>query len=431
MAYAFTEAFVTPDHRMKKPREELAPRRLKVVAALALASIAACRQQQTGPTSRPAPTVTVAHPVKHSVVEWDEYTGRLAAVDFVEVRARVGGLIMSMPFQEGAIVDEGDVLVEIDARPYQATLDQARADADQAAAQFELATIEFNRIENIPDTARSKTEIDNAAASLAQAKAVLAAARANVELAQLNVEWCHVRAPITGRVSRRLVTPGNLISGGSGQSTLLTTITSIDPIYCYVDADERSVLKYADLARAGRRVSARQARIPCVMQLSDEEGFPHHGIVDFVDNKVDPMTGTITGRGEFPNPDGWLLPGYFARVRIPGSGRYEAVLVPDASVITDQNQKVLYVVDASSTIRARQIKLGALFGNLRAIESGLSTEDRILINGLMQARPGLKVKVETGTISLESLPAEPDEPAVTPVATQTSQPTITGDGETP
>lgn len=415
-----------------------------VVATLVSAS--GCQRRSTPPPP-PPPTVTVAHPVRHDVVEWDEYTGRLEAVEFVEVRARVGGLVTSTPFQEGALVQQGDVLVTIDARPFQAELNARIAAEAEAAAQVRLADIDFQRISAIPGTARSATEFDRAAAVLEEAKALQAGAQAMIDAARLNVDWCEVKAPISGRVSRKFVTEGNLISGGTGQSTLLTTITSIDPIYCYVAADERSILKYAELARAGRRVSARQAQIPCVLQLADETGFPHQGKVDFVDNRVDPQTGTIPGRGSFPNPDGWLLPGFFARVRIPGSGRYEAILVPDSAVVTDQSAKMLLTVDDKNVVRPRPVRLGALFGDLRAIESGIDVNDRVIINGLMIARPGAPVKTVAGEISLASLPQgmnqliepppemptslpmpdEPDPPATTP--STTSQPAARAEGE--
>ncbi len=388
-----------------------------------------CQSEQSAPAEQPPPTVTVAVPVQRSVIEWDEYTGRLEAVEFVEVRARVGGLIVSTPFHEGGLVAAGDLLVEIDARPFQAVLDEAIAAEAEAAAQLKFANIEFDRIQKIPESARSSTELDRASATLEQAKAVCAGTAAAVAAARLNFEWCRVVAPISGRVGRKLVTQGNLISGGTGQSTLLTTITSIDPIYCYVDADERSILKYAELARAGRRVSAREAEIQCFLQLSDEKGFPHEGVVDFVDNRVDPLTGTIRGRGVFRNSDGWMLPGFFARIRIPGTGRYDTLLVPDAAVMTDQNQKILFVVDENSVVHPRTVKLGALFGDLRSIASGVDSDDRVVINGLVHARSGVKVKAIDGSFSLDSLssdvsqtPAADSDPTTQPADADSGAP---------
>lgn len=356
------------------------------------------------PPPPPPPTVTVARPVQKEVIEWDEYTGHLDAVEFVDVRARVSGLIVGTPFQEGAIIAQGDLLVELDNRPFQADLDSKVASEGQAAAQVDIARITYEHLKGLmPEQSASKIEFQQAEANLKQAQAALAGAKANVESARLNVEWCRVTAPIAGRISRKLVTPGNLITGGSGTGTLLTTIASINPIYCYMDADERSVLKYQQLAREGKRVSARDTQIPCFLQVLSETGFPHEGVVDFVDNRMDPTTGTIRGRGVFPNPNGWLVPGFFARVRVPGSGRYQALLVPDAAIINDQNQKLLMVVRADDVIDPRPIKPGALFGDLRVIQSGIGLTDRVVVNGLMQARPGMKVVAHEAAFSTESI----------------------------
>lgn len=416
------------------------------VLAIGILPCGGCWQRPT-PPGFPPPAVTVARPVQREVIEWDEYTGHLDAVESVEVRARVSGLIMSAPFREGTVVNAGELLLEIDVRPFQAELDSRLADTARAQAQLDLAQIEFRRIEGMSPDARTETEYDTAAANMRQAQAVVAAAKAAVDAARLNVEWCRVIAPIGGRISRKDVTPGNLITGGGGQATLLTTITSIDPIYCYVDTDERSVLKYQRLAQAGKRISARDERIPCFLALSDESGFPHQGEVDFVDNRVDQMTGTIRARGIFANTDGRLIPGYFARVRVPGSGRYQTLLVPDSAVTTDLGQKQLLVVKADNTVEARSVELGALFGELRAIQSGIALEDRVVINGLLQARPGSKVAPREGAVSMDTFrltsPGSPatqalptaSRPALRPAASQsTTQPALqtpSGDGSVP
>jgi len=374
----------------------------------AVIALTGCSRREPAPPPM-LPTVTVAHPVQHEVVEWDDYTGHLDAVDFVEVRARVSGLVMSAPFQAGAIVKQGDLLVEIDVRPFQAELDSRIAEEARAAAQVKLQEIELKRIEEMPPEASVPIERQRVEAALAEAVAVKAGAKAAVESARLNVEWCRVTAPIAGRISERHVDPGNLITGGSGTGTLLTTVASIDPIYCYIDADERAVLKYQRLAREQKRVSARDARIPFIMQLADETTFSHRGVVDFVDNRIDPRTGTIRGRGVLANPGGYLTPGFFARVRIPGSGRYTATLVPDSAVGTDQSQKLLYVVGRDDTVEMRPVELGALFGDLRAITSGVEVSDRVIINGLMHARPGTKVAPQLTSVPMDSLPAFPSE----------------------
>ena len=308
---------------------------------------------------------------------------------------------MSAPFQEGALVKKGDVLFELDARPFQADLDSKLADVARAEAQVALARIEYNRTRKLlPQEAAAPLEFQIAEATLAQQQAVLAGAKAAVESARLNVEWCRVTAPITGRVSRKIVTVGNLVSGGGGQSTLLTTIASTDPIYCYVDADEASVLKYEKLAREGKRASARDTRVPCVLQLANEKGFPHQGVIDFVDNRVDPSTGTMQGRGVFPNPDGALTPGFFARLRVPGSGAYQAVLVPDEAVGTDQNQKDVLVVGPDDRVEQRLVQLGTLFGELRVIKSGVSPTDRVIVEGQLLVQLGRRVQPHEVPISI-------------------------------
>lgn len=362
----------------------------------------ACRKN-TPPRPPVIPSVTTAHPVKHEVFEWDEYTGHLEAVETVDLRARVSGLIVAAAFEEGSMIRKGDLLIEIDARPFQAELDTKLADEAKATADVNLAQIEMKRMASVPPDARSSIEYDTSAASLKRAEALLAGAKAAVEASRLNVEWCRVLAPIDGRIGRKFVTPGNLVSGGSGAGTLLTRINSVDPIYCYIDVDEQSVLKYQRLAREGKRVSARDARIPCFLQLSHDNRPPIEGVIDFVDNRMDSGTGTIRGRGVFPNADGRLTPGFFGRVKIPGSGRYDAVLVPDSAVVTDQNQKVLLVVGADDKVETRPVQLGSLLGTLRVIESGISTTDRVVINGLLQAQPGSKVAPRDSNIPPSAL----------------------------
>jgi membrane fusion protein, multidrug efflux system len=369
---------------------------------LGLAALSGCKpqpaqgQQQQQP---PPPPVTVTRPVERDVVKWDEFNGRLEAVESVEVRARVSGMVLATPFQEGAVVKEGDVLVELDLREFQADLESKIAARDQAAAQVELARINYTHTKDLREgEAASVIEYQNSEAKLKAAQAALAGAEADVQAARLNVEWCRVTAPIPGRVSRKFVTVGNMVTGGSGTGTLLTTITSIDPIYCYVDVDERSIIGYQRMAQDNQRMDARASGIPCRLQISDETGFPHEGYIDFVDNHVNPDTGSIWLRGVFPNPDGWLTPGFFARVSIPGSDRFSTVLIPDQAVTTDQNEKQVLLVAADDTVQARAVKLGPLFGELRAVVSGLDVGDRVIVNGLMRARPGVKVSPEESEI---------------------------------
>ncbi|HRX83539.1 MAG TPA: efflux RND transporter periplasmic adaptor subunit [Phycisphaerae bacterium] len=387
-------------HQVRVPIPSRSWRAGHVLLLSVLTALVGCRPKKN--PAPPPPTVTVAHPLAREVVDWDEYTGRLQAVDSVDVRARVSGEITAVPFEEGGFVEPGDLLVQIDARPYQAELDSRIAEQARAQAQVELAAIELKRIENIPEDASTPNELETAQANMAEAKAQFAAAEAAVAAARLNVEWCTVTAPIGGRTSQKYETVGNLITGGGEQGTLLTTITSIDPIYCYIDADERSVLKYQRLAEEGKRVSARDAAIPCYLQLIDETGFPHTGYIDFVDNRMDPTTGTIRARGVFPNPDGFLTPGFFGRLRVSAQGTQNMLLVPDAAVATDQNRKLLLVVGPDNKVAPREVTLGPLFGKLRAIASGITVDDRVVTKGLMQARPGATVKPQEETLSVDA-----------------------------
>jgi RND family efflux transporter MFP subunit len=376
--------------------------------------------------------VTVAHPVQREVIEWDEYTGWLEPVESVDVSARVSGFIEEAPFQEGAIINKGDLLYVIDSRLFQANLDKAESEAVRADAQRAFAANEFKRVESLrPSNAASELELENARQLLREAEANVNAAKAQVEADKLNVEWCRVIAPISGRIGRKLVTPGNLINGGAGDVTILTTIASIDPIYSYLEVDEQSVLKYQRLSREDKRVSARDTQIPIFLGLSNEDGkFPHEGVVDFVDNRINPETGTLRGRGVFPNPTGYLTPGMFARLRIPGSGRYTAILIPDSAIGMDQNQRFVLTVTDDGTVHHKPVKLGALFGQYRSIEEGVLPEDRIIINGIQRARPGTKVSPELQAISTDDVPLVAPGSAATqelPVRGSTAAPTTAPD----
>jgi RND family efflux transporter MFP subunit len=335
--------------------------------------------------------VTVAHPVEREVTEWDTYTGHLEAPEAVKVAARVSGLITQAPFDEGAIVKKGDLLFVIDDRPYKADLDAKLADQQKAEAQLLIAQLNYNRIAPLLNKASTQQEVDEAKAQVAQGEASVASAKAAVETSRLNLEWCRVLSPIDGRVSNKLVTVGNLVNGGTGQVTLLTTVQSVSPMYCYVDVDENSVLKYQKLRSEGKLASIYKGKVPCYMGLADETGFPHEGYIDFVDNHIDPSTGTQRVRGVLENKDGMLIPGLFARLRVPGSGQYKAMLIPDTAVGNDQDQRSVLVVDKDNKVEPRRVMVGALFGNLRAIVSGLQPDDLVIINGQMHARPGAVV----------------------------------------
>jgi RND family efflux transporter MFP subunit len=378
------------------------------------------RNPSSGPP--PAPTVTVNLPLQREVVEWDEYTGHMEAVESVDVRARVSGMIVDAPFKEGAIVQQGAPLFVVDKSPFKADYDSKQADVMKAQAQVDLANVQLQRTaEELKSNAVSKAEYDNASASVKQAQAVLDGAKAAAESSRLNLQWCDVVAPVSGRVSKKIVTPGNIISGGSGQTTLLTTIQSIDPIYCYVDVDERSILKYLQLDREKKRVSARNTPVPIFLELANESSFSHRGLVDFVDNRVDPQTGTEQARGVFPNPGGFLTPGLFARVRVAGSGKYTAMLVPDSAVGTDQSIKFLLIAGKDNVVERRKVTLGALFGELRNIADGLTATDRVIVDGLVTTVPGSTVSPAEKPVPAElfrpMVPAEGDGLAATQPAT--------------
>jgi len=371
----------------------------------------ACKKSGAPPARPPAP-VTANQPVQRDVVEWDEYPGRLEAVDMVEVRARVNGYLESVHFKEGAEVKKGELLFVIDPRPYQAELDRAEAELRQAQTRFELASNDLVRAEKLLQSkAVSEEEADSRSKAKREAEAAIQMGRASVEVTKLNLDYTHVIAPIGGRISRKMVTEGNLINGNQGQATLLTTIVSLDPIYCSVDADERAVQKYQKLASEGKRERARNGQIPCELGLASEQGFPHHGVVDFMDNRVDPNMGTMRMRGVFPNEDRTLMPGFFGRLRVTGSAKYSALLIPDQAVGTDQAQKFVYVVNDKDEIEYRPVKLGPISDGLRVVHEGIKPVDWVVVEGLMTIRPGSKVTPKKAAIVSGS--AGTNAPAVT------------------
>lgn len=352
------------------------------------------------PPAPPAPPeVTVAQPLMRDITEWDEFTGRLAAVESVEVRSRIDGYVQTVAFTEGALVRQGELLVLIDPRPYEAALERARAEQAAATARLELARSEERRaVELAREALISEQERDNRTQRRAEAEAQLAAAQAWVRAATLDLDYCQIRAPISGRIGRRLVTRGNLVSGGEKDPTLLTTIVAVDPIHVYITADEQVYLRYLRAARKGTRPDARDVRTPARLRLADETGWPHEGYVDFVDNQLDRDTGTIQGRAIFPNPDGVLTPGLFAQVQVRGAGPYPALLVPEVAIATDQARRVVYVLDEKNLPVARGVTLGRQVGTLRVITAGLRASDRVLINGTARIRAGLPVTPVEGVV---------------------------------
>jgi membrane fusion protein, multidrug efflux system len=353
----------------------------------------------------PPPQVTVSRPLVRDVVQWDQFSAYLSSPQMASVKARVSGLIMAAPFTEGALVHKDDVLFKIDPRPFQADLDSKKAAVAQAKAMMDQANVHLARYTKVVGTqAISQDDYDAAKAAYEEASAAMSAAQAAMETTQLNLEWTEVRAPISGRIGKMNVTVGNLINGGSGQdTTLLTTIVSINPMYCYINVPESSALRYQKLALKEKQSSVAGAKIPCFLELQGATEFSHQGVIDFVDNQVDINTGTVQIRGVFANPSGLLTPGLFALMRIPASGQYQALLIPDAAVNTDQNERYLLIVGADNTVARRPIKLGALFGMLRSIESGLKPGEQVIVNGMQLARPGAKVEPTEAPIPTASL----------------------------
>ncbi len=361
-----------------------------IAGALMLLLAAACGR--TAPPPPPPPGVTVAEVREQEINEWDEFTGRIEAVDAVEIRPRVSGYLQRVAFAEGKEVKKGDVLFVIDPRPYEAELARAAAELQGARTRAALAGKEVERAERLVAVqAISREEFDTRASVEAESKASIAAAEAAVATARLNVEWTRVRSPISGRVSRAEVTEGNLVQAGPPTATLLTTVVSLDPVYVYFEGDEQTYLRYGQLARAGTRPSSRDQRNPIQMGLANEQGFPYTGYVDFVDNQLNPQTGTIRARAVFSNKDRIFTPGLFARLKLVGSARYKAVLVVDRAIGTDQDKKFVLVLKPDSTVEYRAVQLGRLVDGMRIVRAGLTGGDRIVINGLQRARPGMKV----------------------------------------
>jgi RND family efflux transporter MFP subunit len=362
------------------------------LGAWALLSSGGCGRSGSAQQSQPPPQVSVATVLEKRVKDWDEFTGRFQAVETVEIRPRVSGYIDKVAFKEGGIVKTGDLLFVIDPRPYRAEYDRAGADVKRYKTALELARIESVRVQHLRDSgAVSQEELDERTSTVAQAEANVAGAEAALESASLNLNFTRVTSPITGRVSRAEVTRGNLVTGGSNGGTLLSSVVSMDPIYLYFDGDEQAYLRYTQMARSGERASSRDAPNPVQVGLANEEGFPHRGTVDFVDNQLNPQTGTIRARAVLENKDGQFTPGLFARVQLLGSGEYPAILIDDRAVNTDQSQKYVLLLGTNNQIEYRRIKLGRMIDGLRIVREGLKVGDVIVVNGAQRVHPGMTV----------------------------------------
>ena len=361
--------------------------------------------------SKPTPEAVVSQPIRQVITEWDEYTGRFRATDRVEVRARVGGYLESINFQDGAIVDKDDVLFVIDQRPFKIALQRAQA-------EFNLAQKDFERGESLrADRAISTEEFDSRAGQLEVARAAL-------NEAKLNLEFTEVRAPISGRVSRDFISLGNLISGGDANATLLTTVVSIDPIHFYFEASERDYLKYVRLDMSGAREGSRNTPNPIYVRLQDEDDFDHTGQMDFVDNELSESTGTIQGRAIFENSEGLLQPGLFGRARLIGSGEYEAVLLPDELIGTDQSQKFVLIVNDNNQVERRFVEIGPLHYQNRIIRQGLTGDERVIIRSIQRFRQDDKVNPVMEPLSVDEVASSAKPaPADRPSSQSISQPT--------
>lgn len=367
---------------------------------LLTAALASCRPPaaETGAAAPPPPTVTVANPTRQTITEWDEFTGRIDASDNVSLYCQVTGYLESVHFKDGSEVKKGDLLFKIDARPFQATLDQAKAMLEQARVKLELAQNELDRASKlVAAKAISAEDFDTRSKALREAQAGLQVAQANVDKAAVDVDYCTIKAPMDGRIGRRLMDPGGLVIGGPMGATLLATIVKLDPIYAYIDADELSVLRYQRLNREGNgHASKEEDKVPCELALADSEGYPFKGVIDFVDNRVDPGTGTIQVRAIFDNPrpprgQRVLQPGYFARVRVPGRGTYDALMIDDRAVGADQATKIVMVVGEGNIVMPRPVVVGPVIDGKRVIREGLTETDRVIVNGIAKAFPGTPV----------------------------------------
>lgn len=348
-----------------------------------------------------APPVTVSKPLSKKITQWDEFSGRFEPVQSVEVRPRVSGFIDKVHFKDGQMVKEGEPLFTIDQRPFEIEVKSAEATIQQRKAEVALQLSEVDRARPLVDSrALTRRDFETREANLAVARAQLAAAQARLRAALLNLEWATVRAPISGRLSDRRVNVGELVTGGAGVSTILTSIVSLDPIYFVFDGSEADYLRYVRLAKSGIRPSSRDQGNPVRIKLADEAEWTHSGRMDFVDNRLDARAGTIRGRAVLENPDQFLTPGMFGRLQLFG-GEFDALLVPDKSIVSDQTRKIVFVVGEDDVVAARPVELGQLQpGGLRVIKSGLEPDENVVINGIANpaVRPGATVTPEPGSI---------------------------------
>lgn len=374
--------------------------------ALLLAGCDQGQPQASSTAAPPAPVVSVSKPAQRSIVEWDEYTGRFDAVQTVEMRARISGYLNEVRFKDGQFVKQGDLLFAIDPRPFERALEQAKAELFAATTKVENANLDVARGQPLIERKIiSDKTFDDRMSLLRDAQAVVKVSEAKVKSAELDLSFATITSPIAGRISRTLVTAGNWISAGSvSGATLLTTIVSQDPIYIYFDVSENNYIKYKRLAERGESAGAADIGAPVEVALPDESGYPHKGKLDFLDNRLDPGTGTLRARAVIPNKAGLFSPGLFARVRVTGTQSYATLLVPDEAIGTDQTNKYVYIVGADGTVARRNVTLGPLVSGLRVVREGIAGGDWVITRGLQRARPGIKVTMKEVAISLSETP---------------------------
>ena len=356
-----------------------------------LALVSGCDSSESQASTPPPPPVNTVAPVPRVVQEYDNFTGRVAAVDSIEVRSHVGGYILSVGFKDGDYVKKGQVLFQIDPKPFEAQLNQAKAQRKQAQAESDFGNRELERLKPLIDSgAASQNEVSKAQDMADRGAASIAKADAEIQAKQLDLDYASVKSPIDGRISRANFSGGNLIGG----DTALTSVVSLDPVYVTMDVDDNTLLFYRREARKTIQdniTRIRDANMPIFVALADEKDFPHKGIMEYVDNQVDPLTGTIRVRGEFPNPNRILTPGQFVRARFPRGDAHERLLVPDRAIGRDQDRKYVLAVNDKNIVEYRAVEIGELFGEDRAIISGLNAGDRVVVDGVQRARPGQPV----------------------------------------
>jgi RND family efflux transporter MFP subunit len=365
--------------------------------------------EQAAPAAPPPPAVTVAKPMVKELVEWKDFTGQFQAVDAVDVRARVSGYLESINFVDGKTVKKGDLLFVIEPKPYELALESATAELAQASAQLDLANAQLQRTTQLKEKDYATQETyDERVAQVHTATATRDAASAALDQAKLNLDYTRVTAPIPGRASRHELSVGSLVLGGTtGTPTVLTSIVSLDPIQFYFNVSEADGMTYKRLVEKGEIPSARDRKVEVEAQLMDEANWPIKGTIDFVDNQYDRSTGTIRVRAAFPNPNYFITPGQFGRVRVPMSQLHPVLLVPDASVVTDQSTKMLFTATPDGTVMPKPVELGPVVdGNLRIIQSGIDANDDVIVKGLLRARPGQKVTSQQGTVEDAATPKQ-------------------------